>query len=359
MFNLTTEVIILFISVIPTYFSVILLYKQYRKYPDYVLLIMTLAWLSYSLHNTVTAISYLFLSKKIWLIRGVLLAIFLLLVEIGMSYINAGKLNRIRLSLIAILSAALSYSLILDPVTQMSFPNSDKSLAAAGAYRNISIIAISYIIILYTYYTYKIYKYSDFTLKYFAKINFIGALVLGPLAFITFLSMINRIIPGITEVFFGIGVLISAWAFSKRPELLYVLPFKAIKLIVIKEGSGLAVYDYKWVKDELDVKAPLFSSAVESINSFSRSAIDKGNITEITFEDGILLLQTPKNQGLYYALLATKSSYTLKVGLKNFATMFYSRYHSLIEAQFVVETSSLKEADELISQCFPYVPMSG
>ncbi|MFV2016816.1 MAG: hypothetical protein ACC656_15395, partial [Candidatus Heimdallarchaeota archaeon] len=82
----------------------------------------------------------------------------------------------------------------------------------------------------------------------------------------------------------------------------------------------------------------------------------KGYITEITFEEAILLIEVPKNQDLYYALLATKSSYTLEIGIKKFASMFYSTFEKQIRSQFVVETSSLISTDNLVRECFPYIP---
>jgi hypothetical protein len=318
---------------------------------------MTLAWLCYAMYNGLAAISYLFLSKDLFLIRSFLLAIFIILVETGLGYINDGRLHPLRFPLVTIMSATIVYSLFLpDAVVEVEFPNADKTLAAGGTFRNISIIALSYAVILYSYFTYKIFRNANPELKFWAQINFAGALILGPLAFLTFLTKINWKIPGITEFIFGIGVLMSAIAFARKPQLIYVLPFKAIKLLVIKQGSGLAIYNYMWIEDELDIHAPLFSSAVESINAFSKSAIDKGNITEISFDEAILLIEAPKNQDLYYALLATKSSYTLEIGLRNFASKFYQTFEDQVKSQFVVETSSLLGADKLILECFPYVP---
>lgn len=358
MINLTIEVVVVLLSTLPLYLSVYVLYSQHRRYPDIVLLTMAGAWFCYALYNTLAAISYLFLSEDLFWIRSFLLAIFLLLVEIALGYVNEGRLHPIRFPIISILAVALIYSLFLpNAVIEIDFPNDDKTLAAGGVFRTTSIVALSYVVILYTYFTYKIFSNSTKELYYWARLNFIGALVLGPLAFLTFVVQLNWIIPGITEFILGIGVMISAVALSRKPQLIYILPFKAIKLLVIKQGSGLAIYNYMWIKDELDIHAPLFSSAVESINSFSKSAIDKGNITEITFDDAILMIEAPKNQDLYYALLATKSSYTLEMGLKNFATMFYKSFEAQLQSQFVVETSSLVGADDLIRDCFPYVPI--
>ncbi|MCE7733929.1 MAG: hypothetical protein GPJ54_03565 [Candidatus Heimdallarchaeota archaeon] len=358
MVNLTIEVVVVLLSTIPLYFSFIVLFKQHRRHPDIVLLTMAAAWLCYALYNTLAAIAYFSLSNNLFWIRSFLLAIFLILVEIAMGYINEGRLHPARFPIISILAVALIYSLFLpNAVLDLEFPNGDKSLGAGGMFRTVSIVALSYAVIIYTYFTYKIYMNSTQELSYWARYHFIGALILGPVAFLTFVVQLNWIIPGITEFILGVGVLISAISLSKKPQLIYILPFKAIKLLVIKQESGLAIYNYMWIEDELDIHAPLFSSAVESINSFSRSAIDKGNIIEITFEDAILIIEAPKNQDLYYALLATKTSYTLKIGLTKFATMFFKTFEKQLNSQFVIETSSLTGADDLIREAFPYVPI--
>lgn len=357
MVNLTIEVVVVLLSTLPLYFSFIVLFKQHQRHPDIVLLTMAGAWCCYALYNTLAAIAYFMLSENIFWVRSFLLVIFLLLVEVAMGYINEGRLHPVRFPIISILSVALSYSLFLpNAVLEVEFPNGDDSLGAGGTFRSVSIVALSYAVIIYSYYTYKIFVNSTEQYRYWARYNFIGALILGPLAFFTFVIRLNWIIPGITEFILGVGVMISAVAFSKKPQLIYILPFKAIKLLVIKQESGLAIYNYMWIKDELDIHAPLFSSAVESINSFSRSAIDKGNITEITFEDAILIIEAPKNQDLYYALLATKPSYTLKIGLTKFAKLFFESFENKLDSQFVIETSSLVGADDLIREAFPYVP---
>ena len=202
----------------------------------------------------------------------------------------------------------------------------------------------------------KIFYYASDDLKFWAGINLLGTIILGPIAYLTFLFKLNLIVPGVTEFVFGLGTLVSAIAFYKRPQLFYVLPFKAIKLLVIKEGAGLAIYSYQWDGEKSEAKDPLFSSAIESINSFARIAIQQGNITQVKLEDAILIIQIPKDQNLYYALLATKSSHNLRYGLKKFSSMFYLTYHSVIESEFLFETSATNGADKLIDICFPYIP---
>lgn len=355
--NLTLEVIIIFISSIPLFASALLLYKQYLLYPDFVLGIMALAWFNYAVYNFMSAISYLFLSKDIFILRSLLLPIFLILIEIALSYIGDNQLHPIRFPLVTVLAAAVTYSIFLpNSVNDFTFENGDQSFFIGGVFRIVTIIGIIYAIIVYSYYNIKIYYYSTPELRYWAKMNFLGTIIIGPVAFLTFLTKLNRVIPGLTELVFGIGTLITAAAFSKKPQLLYLLPFKAMKLLVIKEGAGLAIYTHHWTGEDYDVKAPLFASAIESINAFAKIAIQQGNITEVKLEEAILMIHIPKNQGLYYALLATKSSYILKSGLERFSSIFYLTYHSELQSPYLIETSAMERAIDIIDICFPYIP---
>ena len=108
--NLTLEVVIIFLSSIPLFISAALLYKQYSIYPDFVLGIMALAWFNYAIYNFLSAVSYLFLSKEIFILRSFLLPIFLILIEIALSYIGGNRLHPIRFPLVAVLAASVTYS---------------------------------------------------------------------------------------------------------------------------------------------------------------------------------------------------------------------------------------------------------
>ena len=185
MVNLTIEVVVVLLTTVPLYFSFTVLFKQYRRHPDIVLLTMAGAWLSYALYNTLAAIAYFTLSENLFWLRSFLLAIFVLLVEIGMGYINDGRLHPARFPIISILTVALVYSLFLpDAVLEVEFPNGDQSLGAGGMFRTVSIVVLSYAVIIYTYFTYKIFINSTQEYRYWARYNFIGALILGPLAFL-------------------------------------------------------------------------------------------------------------------------------------------------------------------------------
>ncbi|MCE7733930.1 MAG: hypothetical protein GPJ54_03570 [Candidatus Heimdallarchaeota archaeon] len=355
--NLTIEVVIIFLSVIPLFISSYLLFQQYRKFPDFVLGAMSLAWFSYGVYNFMSAISYLFLSENIFLLRSLLLPVFLILVEISVSFINNNRLHPLRFPLVSVFAASVTYTIFLPEVVMSNtFPNGDDTLIMVGQLHTATIVGLAYVLIIYFLLTIKIFYYASEDLKFWAGINLLGTLILGPIAYLTFLIKLNQVIPGITEFVFGLGTLVSAIAFYKRPQLFYVLPFKAIKLLVIKEGAGLTIYSYQWDGEKSEVKDPLFSSAIESINSFARIAIQHGNITQVKLEDAILIIQIPKDQNLYYALLATKSSHNLRYGLKKFSSMFYLTYHSVLESEFLFETSATNGADKLIDFCFPYIP---
>ncbi len=93
----------------------------------------------------------------------------------------------------------------------------------------------------------------------------LGTTILGPFAYLTFLIKLNIVVPGVTEFVFGLGTLVSALAFYNRPQLFYVLPFKAIKLLVNKEGAGVAIYSYQWDGEKSDVKDPLFRPPLRAL----------------------------------------------------------------------------------------------
>jgi hypothetical protein len=134
--------------------------------------------------------------------------------------------------------------------------------------------------------------------------------------------------------------------------LLIDVSSKAIleRLLIIEKDSGLTLFDYKWV--ESDVDEDFFGGVLQGFLHISTEAFRKGEIQEIRFEDGKLIIHHGEN--IMAGLLVTEDNDTLRTELGEFLHMFETEYYSNPYSS-PNEVSKYEIVNTLVSQYFPEV----
>jgi hypothetical protein len=328
---------------------------------------MAIAWLAFGFHTFFVAMAYFLLFKPLFVFRIIFLVVLAYALEVALGIINTSRVDPIRLSIVTLISGFVSYfALLSDAVEDYEFPNGDKSLTSALNFRwAVNILGV-YLSLSYLYYTYKIYHNSPPNLlKYarppnllkYARLNLVGSIIFGPVSMFVLIFEISLTIPGSFELAVGIGVLISAISIAKKPQLLYVLPFKAVKLMVVDSSSGINIYSHNWSEETIQVNDLLITSVIQSITVFVKEALKRGTIQEIILEEATISVRTHPDHEIFFILISDQLSYTLTSGLELFAKEFINKYASLLRDDIgQMETRLFSSAEELIPTCFPYVP---
>jgi hypothetical protein len=322
---------------------------------------MAIAWLAFGFHTFFVAMAYFLLFKPLFVFRIIFLVVLAYALEVALGIINTSRVDPIRLSIVTLISGFVSYfALLSDAVEDYEFPNGDKSLTSALNFRwAVNILGV-YLSLSYLYYTYKIYHNSPPNLLKYARLNLVGSIIFGPVSMFVLIFEISLTIPGSFELAVGIGVLISAISIAKKPQLLYVLPFKAIKLMVVDSSSGINIYSHNWSKETIQVNDLLITSVIQSITVFVKEALKRGTIQEIILEEATISVRTHPDHEIFFILISDQLSYTLTSGLELFAKEFINKYASLLSDDIrQMETRLFSSAEELIPTCFPYVPKYG
>ncbi len=123
------------------------------------------------------------------------------------------------------------------------------------------------------------------------------------------------------------------------------------RLLIIEKDSGLCLFDHKWV--ESDVDEDFFGGVLQGFLHISTEAFRKGDIREIRFEGGILLIH--HGQSIMAGLLTTGDSKKLKSELADFVQMFESDYYSNPYSS-PNEVSKYEIVSTLVGQFFPEYP---
>lgn len=357
--NWTSEVIVNFISAVPYFLSVSLLYQHYRRHKDPILFALMITWLTYGLYWLSNGIAYLFLNVDIFRLNKGLLLISTVSMIVAFNFMMRQNINPIEFSLVILLNGLIINSIRdVDSVVIELLDNGDETVAHDGVVRNLIFLLGVYMSIIYVYYTVRIYQISSPKYKQYALLVLIGALIFGPLVILSFMLRLGTYIPGISALISGLGVLISTIGLQKSPHLIYALSAKPLKLNVVDEDSGLTLFNYDFSSDLINVVDTLISSVIESISNFTQEVLQKGRIKEIVLADGVIYISQFTNYKVHFILISNTQSRVLRNNLEVFASTFVDKYSMELDKMTkpVIETSIFESADQLIPEAFPYIP---
>jgi len=356
--NWTLEVFGSMISATLIFAAAVLILRQHWKNPDRALIFMSSTYMMLGLFFSFSGLGYLFLSPSISLIKNIWLVGICLTITMTINQMIIGRVLSIPLVIVSFLSAFAIFPFFLpieESVIRVNTSNFE-SLRNVGLNRIILALLFIYVIASILYFSLKIFRHSPKSLRQHATIYFIGNsfLILATFAFIFGLS---TTVPAIVELMVSVGIILSSIGLIAAPQILYVLPFSAIKLSIIKADTGISFYNYYWRGNLDDTADQLFGAAFSAITNFMQETLGEGEIREVKLEGATISISRPTDQSVYYVVIATKPSYVLKKGLEQFSRSFNQLYGDIINDESRYDVQEFQAADELIPICFPYIPV--
>jgi hypothetical protein len=351
--NLSMEVIIGFLSVIPMVTAVLmtLFHSIKDKYRHGIYLAM--GWSSMTMWCVFQSFSVLFLSKDLFKIglnclTGAGFCVILLMDSINRESVDPMKI----MIMTAISSGVIIFSFEPNSVRYYMTQYKDVGMFMDGNYLIFIFLIILFDGALYSYYMTKVYRHVPKKLKFFAGINLFGGIMVGiitPISVILF----EDVLPGANQPLAGIGALMISIAFVYQPKLAYVLPFKASRLTIIETRSGIPIYTYNWSKMVL-MDETLFSGMLYAVSQFVEESIQKGNIREISLDQAILLLQRSEEYPIVCVLITNRSSRSLRMALNRFSNNFFKNFSQFFTQP--IDQSKFETALDLVLDAFPFLP---
>lgn len=207
---------------------------------------------------------------------------------------------------------------------------------------------------VYIYYILRMNQQAPKSLKKYSHL-FVAGLFLGFFTFdsLWFLGKFGLVHPGIPWIFCGVGCMMMGFVIAYQPRLIFILPFKAIRLSVVHTESGIPLYNHNWTEDGL-INEDLYTGMLQGVNIIMRESLNQGDLQELALTQATLITYRPKEHALLFVIVAKKKSKTLRDALKIFADMFIKSFHgNLKEYQ---EVGNFAAADQLIASVFPFVP---
>lgn len=356
--NWTIEVIFGFLSLIPLIYAFLTFLTQIIKGLKYQYFIFsTILWFSAIMGALFWSLAILYLSIPLFML-SVLTSIpngFLLILKADI--VSRESIEPIKLMIFAIISVVLVL-LAFDPYAHLSiiiFPTGDKSIVAESLTGLMVYLSVYYLpFIAYLYSVVKINLSAPKDVKFYAHIFLFGLILM-------FISTIGGILiysllmlPAIGSILLGVGAALMAFAVSKQPQIIFILPFKALRLTVIEADVGIPLFTHTWNTGDVLADEVLYAGMLQAINTFIKESLNKGELQEIRISDAIILTQRSDKFPIATVVIATKVSRTLRDGLNIFTERFcdkFSNYFSLPS-----DISQFISAADLVTECFPYVP---
>ena len=191
-------------------------------------------------------------------------------------------------------------------------------------------------------------------MKPLARLLLFGSLLFSIVAISMYmLGSVIKIFNPIGFIIHSIGALITIIVIRRDPKIIYILPFKAFKLLVIETTQGLSLFTYEWIKQEKKYDG-VFSSIIQGIGHLLKEVLNKGEIREIQLDQAILFIKHNISYPVASILIASKTSKSLRNGLEQFNDQFIAKFSESIEAANKI--SQFRGAVEIVEKIFEFIP---
>ncbi|GAH02311.1 unnamed protein product, partial [marine sediment metagenome] len=139
----------------------------------------------------------------------------------------------------------------------------------------------------------------------------------------------------------------------KDPRIIFILPFKAYRILIVDTNGSVALYKHDWANVGT-LEENMFTMMLQAIGNVLDDILKKGEVQEIQMDRAVLIIHHDKTHSIASVLIASKSSKSLRYGLKRFNEKFIAVYHSNLAEERKV--GMFEETREIVDMVFDFVP---
>ncbi|MFX0099253.1 MAG: hypothetical protein ACFFCS_06690 [Candidatus Hodarchaeota archaeon] len=213
-------------------------------------------------------------------------------------------------------------------------------------------VGVNGVVFLYSFL--RINRLAPKELKKGTHLSMLGASLWGLVPIIFYATRLYFLVPGIHFLSWSIGTVILTYSFTRNPQLAYINPLKNMRLMVVDNESGLALYSHSWEGEEEVGDSDAFSAMILAFSGVLDQYMKGGYVREIKLDESILITQKCRDTDVSCVLVSNKSSKSLRSALKSFSDRFHDTYSSFFSD--VNDVTRFESASDLIEECFPFLP---
>ncbi len=355
--NWTVEVIINLVAIGLVFVAVMwYLFAIYRgnRYRYYTYMVITEAL--YLVRFAFITLGILF--TEVWMaeVGWAILAIQLVFLIVAGDALYRDSVSTVRLVLFSVLAAVAVVLIFVLPdiITVRSLPSGTQTIVINPVIYAIVLPPLLIAIMLYFILLGKLINRAPKKLKNLARWGLVGYSFMTFAPTILTVTGISISLPGSPLIVSGVGVLLLNMIFVRNPKLVFVLSFRVLRVTVLDTESGLPLFTHTWRSGQSLVNEDLFSSMLQGVSLIIKESLNRGNVREVTLDEGIVIIQRVEHTDVACILVASKASQTLRDGLRVFATKLYEQFGAALGRPN--NTDQFMSIKPLIDECFPFVP---
>ncbi|HME56452.1 MAG TPA: hypothetical protein VKM55_29905 [Candidatus Lokiarchaeia archaeon] len=351
--NFTITVIFSFTGTIAYIYGFVVSVNQLRKEFNYRFYwFSAMAWFFSTVYFILMGVAIILLSVEVVRVAFIIGLLSILFVNLKADTLKREQVEPFKLAAFLVLFVLFTISMYVVPNAMLFSP--DLFGGESPSFNPyVGLLGITASGIAFGYYchcTFLVNKRAPIALKRFSRLYFAGTFLCT--AGIVSLSSMSM---DFYFILVSIGAPMMAYAYSREPKLLFVLPFTAIRLTVLETAGGIPLFTHTWNRQEKLADENLFSGFLQAISEFLQESLQSGAMQEIRVAEAVILTQRSPDYPVACVLVATRPTRSLRDGLKSFSDRFCGEFN----ACFVTlnDTSQFNEAEKLVTACFPHVPV--
>ncbi|MBN2153323.1 MAG: hypothetical protein JW839_17855 [Candidatus Lokiarchaeota archaeon] len=352
--NITQESLSYLVASIVIFIFGFAILARYRGRSLRHLLFMGLGIVSIAAFALCNGLSVLLLSPPLILARNLILIPLALFIVGFLDSITRDSTDPVKLAINVGLSVALLiYNSDLNTVGSLPFPNGDASLANTGVeIQAIKFALLSWLAIVAIFTYVRIYLHSPRQFRKYIMLSLFGLICIGPGGIFVTIT-VEYLVPGSIAIVLLVGSVAYALGIILKMNLAFVLPFRAIRLMVFTTDSGIPLFTHTWPGSAL-VEDVLFSGMIQGVSGILKESLSEGEMEEIKLTNAVLIVRRAKDVKIACVLASTKSSKILRGALDQFLQRFLMTFSR--ELKDTSNVSQFDGAKYIVTQTFPFIP---
>jgi len=223
-----------------------------------------------------------------------------------------------------------------------------------GILRIVQVIYLFYFMIFYVLWSFHTWRKAPADLKRLTTYLLFGSTIFSIVTGVLYaIGSFIRTFNAIGFFINGIGAFITILVILKDPRIIYILPFKAYRILVVDTIASVALFKYDWAKAG-EFEENIFTMMIQAIGSVLDDILKKGDVQEIQMDRAVILINHNNENSIASVLIASKSSKSLRYGLKRFNEEFVIQFQRTLEGSRKV--SDFNEALKIVEHVFDFVP---
>jgi len=216
------------------------------------------------------------------------------------------------------------------------------------------VLFLLYFVSWYFIWSYQTWRRAPVSLKPLTILLLIGSTLFSIVTVLMYaLGAFIKTFNAIAFIVNGIGAFTTIIVILKDPRIIYILPFKAYRILVVDTNQSVALFKHDWAKVG-ELEENMFSMMLQAIGSVLDDILKKGEVQEIQMDRAVLLIHHDKTNSIASILIASKSSKSLRHGLKRFHEKFFTVFHSNLDDERIV--GGFEETRKIVDNIFDFVP---